>query len=82
MAINKIIYGNNTLMDITDTSATPEGVVEGQVFYSANGVRSTGTLTDATQETHGLMSTNDKIKLDGIIITRHTTTEWNNNRLY
>ena len=48
MAINKVIYGNNTLMDITDTSATPGGVIEGQVFYSANGVRSTGTLTDAT----------------------------------
>jgi hypothetical protein len=26
---NKVIYGNETLMDITDTSATPEGVVEG-----------------------------------------------------
>lgn len=64
MAVNKVEFGNQTIMDITDTSATPEGVVEGQVFYSAAGVRSTGTLTDATQEVHGLMSAADKVKLD------------------
>ena len=61
---NKIIYGDQTLMDITDTSATPKGVVEGQVFYAANGARSTGTLTDATTTTHGLMSAADKIALE------------------
>ena len=65
MPTNKVIYGDQTIMDITDTSATPEGVVEGQVFYAANGTRSTGTLTDATTTTHGLMSAADKIKLDG-----------------
>jgi len=26
---NKIVYGNDVLMDITDTTATPDGVVEG-----------------------------------------------------
>ena len=61
---NKVIYGNETLMDITDTSATPEGVIEGRVFYAANGARSTGTLTDATTTTHGLMSAADKIALE------------------
>lgn len=64
MAVNKVQYGNQTIMDITDTSATPNGVVEGQVFYNAAGTRSTGTLGDATQSTHGLMSAADKTKLD------------------
>ena len=64
MAVNKVQYGNQTIMDITDTSATPNGVVEGQIFYSAAGTRSTGTLGDATQSTHGLMSATDKTKLD------------------
>lgn len=67
MAVNKVIYGNSTLMDITDTTATSEGVVEGQVFYSASGVRGTGTLTDATQSTHGLMSAADKTALDTLV---------------
>lgn len=66
MAINKVIYGDQTLIDITDTTASTNDVLEGQVFYSAGGTRSVGTLSDATQSTHGLMSATDKIKLDGI----------------
>ena len=61
---NKIIYGNETLMDITDTTAEEQDVIEGQVFYRANGARSVGTLTDATTTTHGLMSAADKIALE------------------
>ena len=61
---NKIIYGDQTLMDITDTTASTEDVLEGQVFYSASGARSIGTLTDATTTTHGLMSAADKIALE------------------
>ena len=61
---NKIIYGDQTLMDITDTTASTNDVLEGQVFYSASGARSVGTLTDATITTHGLMSAADKIALE------------------
>ena len=61
---NKVIYGNETLMDITDTTAEPEDVIEGQVFYAKSGQRSVGTLTDATTTTHGLMSAEDKIALE------------------
>ena len=63
---NKVIYGDQTLMDITDTTASSEDVLEGEVFYSANGARSVGTLGDATTSTHGLMSAADKTKLDGL----------------
>ena len=61
---NKIIYGDQTLMDITDTTASTGDVLEGQVFYSASGARSVGALTDATTATHGLMSVADKIALE------------------
>ena len=63
---NKVIYGDQTLMDITDTTASSEDVLEGEVFYSANGARSVGALGDATTSTHGLMSMEDKVKLDNI----------------
>lgn len=45
MAINKVVYGNNTLIDITDTTATESDVASGSVFYKANGVRSVGTAS-------------------------------------
>lgn len=64
---NKIIYGDQTLMDITDTTATENDVLEGEVFYSATGARSVGSLGDATQSVHGLMSATDKTKLDGFL---------------
>ena len=64
--INKVEYGDQTLMDITDTTAENSDVIEGQVFYARNGARSVGTLGDATQSTHGLMSATDKTKLDEI----------------
>ena len=64
--VNKVEYGNNVIMDITDTTADAADVIEGEVFYAKNGQRSVGTLTDATTTTHGLMSATDKAKLDGI----------------
>ena len=44
MAINKVIYGENTLIDLTDTTAEESDVVSGKYFYGANGVKMAGTL--------------------------------------
>ena len=44
MAINKVQFGGNTLIDITDTTATSSDVLAGQVFYKADGTRGVGTL--------------------------------------
>lgn len=43
MAVNKVVYSGNTLIDISDTTATESSVVKGKTFYKANGVRATGT---------------------------------------
>ena len=66
--VNKVEFGNTTVMDITDTTAETEDVLDGKVFYAKSGARSVGTLGDATQSAHGLMSASDKIKLDGITL--------------
>ena len=44
MAINKVQYGGNTLIDITDTTATESDVLAGQTFYKADGTKGVGTL--------------------------------------
>lgn len=41
--VNKVVYGNQTVMDISDTTAEEGDVVSGKTFYKASGARSTGS---------------------------------------
>lgn len=45
MAINKVIYGGTTLIDITDTTALAEYVLDGYYFYGRDGVKTEGSCT-------------------------------------
>ena len=58
MANNKVVYGNTTIMDITDTTATPNDVLPGVEFYGNDGVKRSGTLGAATDNVLGLVKTN------------------------
>ena len=49
MAINKVVYGNTTLIDITNTTATAADVASGKVFYGANGEQLTGNYAVSLQ---------------------------------
>lgn len=43
--VNKVEYGGQTLMDISDTSAVASDVEEGKEFYTASGAKAVGTAT-------------------------------------
>lgn len=43
MAKNKVVYGDTTIMDITDTTAEAADVAAGKVFYKNSGDRAVGT---------------------------------------
>lgn len=58
MAINRVDFGNRTLMDISDTTATASSVAVGETFYDRSGAQVTGTLAEATDDTLGLIKTN------------------------
>lgn len=48
MAVNKVVYGSTTLVDLTPTTATAADVAEGKVFFLADGTQAVGTLGGST----------------------------------
>ena len=44
MAINKVEYGGNTLIDLTSDSVTPENLISGVTAHDASGKKITGTF--------------------------------------
>lgn len=44
MANNKVVFGNETIMDITDSTVTPETLKQGEIAYNSAGQRIVGTL--------------------------------------
>lgn len=43
MAVNKVVYGTTVLIDISDSTVTPETLAEGVIAYNAKGERIVGT---------------------------------------
>jgi hypothetical protein len=69
MSINKVIFGSDTIMDISDTTAAENKVLSGEVFYNAAGTRSTGSLIPVTSvngETGDVVLDKGDIGLDNV----------------
>ena len=43
--VNKVVYGNDTLIDLTDATATADKILQGYTAYGADGSKLTGTAT-------------------------------------
>ena len=44
MAINKVIYGEEVLVDLTDSTVSPDNLADGEVAYNRAGERIVGTF--------------------------------------
>ena len=79
MSINKVVYGDTTLIDISDTTAESSDVMEGKYFYTASGTKTQGSaiagVTDVTVDgtsvvTNGVAA----VDLSGKAAASHTHT--------
>ena len=50
MAVNKVVYGNMTIMDISDTTATAADVLTGTTFYLRDGTKAQGSMQLMTMQ--------------------------------
>lgn len=44
MAISKVVFGNNTLIDITDSDVTPDNLLLGNTGYKKDGSKVQGNV--------------------------------------
>ena len=44
MAVNKVVYGGNTIVDISDSTVSASDMAEGVIAYEANGERPKGLI--------------------------------------
>ena len=82
--VNKVEYGNQTIMDISDTTAEEDGVAEGEVFYKKTGERAIGTgdyysPNDATESTlTNILKDNDLVPFYNTSISTKKNSTWAN----
>ena len=68
-ANNKIVFGNNVLIDLTGDTAIESDVAQGKIFHKADGTQAVGTATGAAQ----VVVTEEYAASGGII--KHITAE-------
>lgn len=75
MAVNKVVYNRNTLIDLTNDTVTPETLKKGYTAHKANGIIITGVFegddTDTVDRilTSGLTDGYKQFSDDGTIIS-------------
>ena len=70
MAVNKVIYDNVPIMDITDSTVTADTLAKGSTAYNKSGEKITGTMElilSATDDGQGNVTlvTNGDITIGG-----------------
>ena len=71
MAINKVVYGEDTLIDLTQTTAEAEDVAEGKMFMDRGGNLLQGTSVGGSTDYEEL---SNKPKINNVELTGNKTT--------
>ena len=74
MAINKVIYGGTTLIDITDTTAVAAKVLDGYYFYGRDGVKTEGSCTFDADTSSATATADDILYGETAVVNGNTIT--------
>ena len=66
MAVNKVVYNNNTLIDLTNDTVTTNDLIEGVVAHDKTGTQINGALVVRTVYT-GSETPSNSVGIDGDI---------------
>ena len=68
MAVSKVIYGNTTLVDLTQDDVTAADVRSGVVFHKPDGTTGTGSLQAAYVTGTKLVLPNSTVSGNSVVI--------------
>lgn len=71
MGVNKVVYGDATVMDISDTTATASDMAEGVTAYGADGEKMTGAMV--TTKSYDALE--DKPSINGVELSGDKSAE-------
>lgn len=57
--VNKVVYGSTTLIDISDTTATADKIIQGSTAYGADGQKITGTAPQVNNQSKSVTPTDN-----------------------
>ena len=68
MAVSKVIYGTETLIDLTQDDVTAADVKSGKVFHLPDGTQGTGSLVGAYVTGTKLVLPNSTVSGDTLVV--------------
>lgn len=70
MNINKVIANGSTIVDLTDTTATPNDVKKGKIFHTVDGATATGLMSGGLEYEIGTYTPTEEVKRPTISYNR------------